>query len=274
MTDLSNEQIDALLKPVVHLYPTLELPADKAKWDMGHRCLAYMDKVLPLKSLMLHSFYYLLYGQVNVGKRILNAAECAAWKAVWPTAIAAQQRFWDEVHTPNATIDNLKAYRTAGCGELSVVACRWLQEQGVNAHRVSCFFWNGKMPDDIHACVLFTLPGTSRLTLDEIMVDLNNPNVRICDPWFQKCGAAPDLLAHYANTFVAHGDNCYVPIGPGAKLCLESEVVAGKESLYHVGATALDDKNRLTIKLGEMRCLRVGQQNVQPPVEHVKTNGS
>ncbi len=223
---LPHEQgrINYMVKRLEHLYPKLELPTDKSAWDMGHRCLAYMDKALPFRSLLSSSLYQHLFRQHLAGDRRLTGMDVSRINMLFPVCDARIKAFREDVKTDNATIENLKAAGVANCAELAVVARNLLDKQGVNAYHFKCLFKStSEKFDDKHNFVLFTLPGTPQLKVDEILDDVNNPNVRICDPWFQKCGTVPEMMNYYANTFLMKRGNAYIHIPAGFTMIVEAE---------------------------------------------------
>ncbi len=273
MATLTEEQVVDLLKGVAHLCPQLDLPADKTQWDAGHKCLAYFNEVIPLNSLLLSSMYYLIYAQMGAGMRDLSDSDFNAWKSIYPVSVGQQSKFWKEVHTRNATISNIKEYKTAGCGELSIAACRWLKEQGINAYSADFCFYFGKEPDDTHRFVLYTLPDTPRLSFAEMMRDLNNPNVRVCDVWCQKCGTVSELLNHYAGQFVAVKDNQYTPIMPGMKALVRESETDLNSDIYAVAHVVACGDEKQVVLFSSPKCFCVAKQRLDIPVNHVKVNG-
>lgn len=195
-----------LIDSVKHLYPKAVYPENKADWDMGHRCLAYMEKALPMDKMILPSWLLLLSQHCVVGlrhnfsqKKFLHVLD------VWAKGNdrLGELRKAHKCHC----MESIRAYGVANCGELANVACDWLCEQGQEAYKVTLTVQSKNKEDasDGHCFVLYTADG-SKKSFNQMVNNLSSPNIRIVDLWTQKCGSAKDLLDEYTQLLLCDKD--------------------------------------------------------------------
>ncbi len=226
---------EKMLKKIGHLHPNVQLPADKSKWDIGHRCLNYIAKVLPKDKILLPSWYLLLLDQIKTGMRSDISAHEAdllrkANKLSWPEV--EKQRDGSE-----ASVFMIQKHGAANCGEFAEVTEAWLRYHGVNAQTASVFFMeNGERVCPRHEFTLYTLPGESCETVQDIAA----PHVRICDAWSGLCGSARDVLNAYCHMLVMKRQGQLSPVCGGLDVIVElNTVYEGEEKEYVVGKTVV-----------------------------------
>ncbi len=211
-----------IMKP---FYRQLQLPENKADWDMGHRCLHYHAKALPMTDILLPSYLWTIYKRESAG--LIPPTHVPA--PLFDAMINLVNRRLIEIRSRDLTtisVALLKRQRVANCSELAGITYRWMVAQGVNAHWISARFHEG--PEEImeanHQFVMYQTNPNVHLSAKEMMHQINNPDIRICDLWLQKCGTARDILAEYAQLFVRTEYNAhktrYTPFLSGTSLVL------------------------------------------------------
>ncbi len=188
------------------LYPKVQLPAQKNAWTMGHRCLAWFDKTLPLHTLLLPSLYMAIADRMGAGlcpkpdipvEVFIEALNLANERM----AVVRPQSL------KRTTMDLIKQNEAANCFELANLACAWLQNHGVNACVGSCSFYRGlKKSNGGHNFVIFHT-GRKKMPFRKMARNLDNPQVHICDIWFGKSAQASEMLNEYSRFFVAKDFN-------------------------------------------------------------------
>lgn len=186
-----------LIDSVKYLYPKAVYPESKADWDMGHRCLAYMEKALPLDKMILPSWLLLVSQHGAVGLRNdFSQKQFFHVLDVWEKGGArlGELRKARKSHC----MESIRTYGVANCGELANVAQDWLCQQGQEACKVTLTVRskNQENLSDGHCFVLYTADG-SKKSFTQMINDLSSPNIRIVDLWAQKCGPAKELLDEY-----------------------------------------------------------------------------
>ncbi len=197
-------QISRLLRLMRSYYPPLQLPAQQGDWNIGHRCLHYFSKALPITKLLMPSYFWVLYKRISGG---LMPAPTDVKPADFQKVFKLSNDRLNEIRFgawTAVTADLLKKQRVANCSELAGLAYRWLDKQGVNAHWVSGRFHEStqEVQGANHQFVMFHTDPKAKLTVDEMIRQVNNPQIYICDIWAQKCAPAREMLAEYAKFFV------------------------------------------------------------------------
>ncbi len=233
MTVFDNLYITWLLKKIGHLHPKIQLPADKAQWDIGHRCLNYLARQIPLDKILLPSYYNLIFDQIGAGVR--NDLTDRELKLIQKAKDVGMPFIGKQRESDTASIAKIQKYRAANCGELAEVVTEWLKKQKVNAQQIDLFFMqDGVMLSERHSFAMYTLPGAS----EEIFKDISQPHVRICDFWTGKCGQAVDVLNEHCKMLVVEKYGNPMPVHSGLDVILETATADNMEDKkYVVGKT-------------------------------------
>ena len=190
--------IQETIDKVKYLYPKAQYPDQKSEWDIGHRCLSYFEQTLPLSRILL-PWYLLqkLYQEhcqmpTPIHKTPQSIRDiCAAMTLGEVQLKQLRHEKKDTMATPHL----IKKYKVANCQELSDIAYRWLTKQGKRCYCVECCFEDnqGTNLKCTHILLLYRKDNKVQ-SFQNLIRNLNDPNVQILDMLFQRCGSAYDML--------------------------------------------------------------------------------
>ncbi len=246
-----NKQIDLLLNKVAHLIPAPKLPADRSNWNVGHHCINYLDSVLPRDYVLRPSYVWLLVARHQL--KLPGAVRVPA--PVVKTIISVgQNRRKAMQHMPlkDIDVDLLNFARVANCGELSKIGYDWMSGLGINAHWAGCAFYSPDMKrlEPLpHQFIIFDEREGADLTVAQMFERLDDPNIKICDPWLGESDTAKKMINRWTNVML-HGSNDaknVAPIPPGGLLVFRPTLDARGEFVddidgFLVGRVAKADK--------------------------------
>lgn len=237
--------IQEVIDKVKYLYPKPQYPEQKSEWDIGHKCLSYFEQTLPLSRILL-PWYLLqkLYQEHCHMPTPVHKTPQSMRDVCMAMALGEEQlrRLRYEKKEEMTTPHLIKKYKVANCQELSDVAYRWLTKQGKVCYSVECSFEDSRATDlrCSHILLLYRKDNQS-CSFQNLIQNLNDPNVQILDMLFQRCGSAYDMLNALSMESVCMIDvDKTRPLKRGDALYLWNQNWAADPNfehfnLYHVG---------------------------------------
>ncbi len=248
--NMQESQIDAILKRVSPLFPKPALPENKSEWNIGHFCLAYLDRVLPRTHLVRPSYIWLLTAHAT---RVQSPLEESLRATLLETINVCSPRrdMLKQMPLSEVCEFTLNQLRVANCGEVSKVGWDWMRNFDFKAYWVSSAFYSPQFqaltPLD-HSFIMFDDREGATTTLPDMFARLNDPHVKICDPWLGMVGTAQEMMKQWANAML-YGSNDAKQVAP---------IPAGSSFIMH---STLDDKGHYLTHMDALLVGRVTQQN-------------
>lgn len=228
-----------LAKEVDPFMPKLQLPeasCDKYQWNIGHKCLKYLDKVLPSEKIFSASLASLVMRKI-IAQEVSDSSKAPDWFIFAIAGFFKVGMFLDALRETKSSelLNGIKKLHVANCPEYATVTAMWLIKHNCRATQTLMRYTDKKHKSvsDCHEFVLYSLDGRS---FEECVKDLNNPNVWIVDLWARKCAPASKMMNEYTGFFSEGG-----PLEPFQPIQTKRRVVLQAKRFIDDSLTRLEE---------------------------------
>ncbi len=220
---IENLSLRKYIKRAQSFYPKPDLPKNTKDWEWGHVLVSYYAKKI-MPKLLLPSWSHFVTAQVLAGVRPpLTDEERGASNVVYWSGLRRIDAMREKARaTDNYESYYIEKYRVAQCGTLALYAKGLLaRDCAYNPKVVNFSICNGDVPveDDHNFCVYHL--HNPKATFNDLMENLNDPDVRVCDLWTCSYGTPAQVFGHFAKMWVVEQNKVFSAVKPGMTICLE-----------------------------------------------------
>lgn len=194
------------LKIISPYYPKASYPLNPNEWNMGHKCMAYMDKKIPYEKILTPS-WIMMFLQKSMLRETLPP-DLNIKTLINMYFFANQQLIKIRYANNTPLLSLLKKHGTANCGEWGKIAQEWLQKQGVPCQRIGIKIMSDEESNQAsHVFILFHQKKPELChDFEEAIQHLNDPDMYILDLWCRCCAPAKEMLNTYCRELIDNSD--------------------------------------------------------------------
>jgi len=189
----SNEK--KILEPIKHLLPDTTYSPDTK--DVGEKLINKYNKELPTNEYVSSSYLEFLSKRKNLSQAEKKGVE----DAINYYNHNLRLKFLSEVATVDGNpLNEIKKYKTATCVELAKVSTDDLRKQGYPTYSLMYLEKNEASKTSFNH--FFTVYSENKnMSLEKMMENLDNPEVKIVDLWTRETGQASEMIKKYNEKF-------------------------------------------------------------------------
>lgn len=202
---MTNALHQKYLKMVRPFYPKPVYPTRKNEWNMGHKCMEYINRKIPYNSVLSTSWIGTFLQKTHITGVVPDNVDIKKFFEIWSFA-GDQLHFMRGKKAQTELL--VKNYGIANCGEWATIASNWFTNQKIPHQRISMkISKHENVNQDKHAFLLFHQKKPELCADFETAINhLNDPDMYVLDLWFQRCEPAVKMMDYYCRELIDNSD--------------------------------------------------------------------